>query len=263
MDGSETSNSKTALRRNLTSMRAELTYYLHHHISITDPNRENPGHVSARKPQTVIRHPCDSIPVFLLCSHELRHRSNLSYMFIRQSRSEPGLLSYSSFQPRLPHLVGGKRALAKLVPNLSGVSFAFVLDHHIRLKLRRYTSCCLVEKAHRVQCLCMQEIEVQESHRRQGHARQTIRALRRAAAEAGCVLVIEQVVSEYMHTLVKELDGVVFPPSMPTGIDGKGCNYWLPPSPVPGLHPHWQGVQRAVAVADSEMRITKGRLYLL
>merc|ERR1711879_1021145 len=84
-----------------------------------------------------------------------------------------------------------------------------------------------VEAGHCVSCLSLTNIAVDVQHRRQGHARSSLTALRHAAAEHSCVLIVENVVSKHMHSLINDLDGVSLPGSR---AGAHGCHYWLPPS---------------------------------
>ena len=77
-------------------------------------------------------------------------------------------------------------------------------------------------------CLSLTNIAVEADHRRQGKARASVDALRRAAAEHRCVLIVENVVSKHMHALISDLNGRPLAGSRP---GANGAHYWLPPSP--------------------------------
>ena len=59
----------------------------------------------------------------------------------------------------------------------------------------------------KVPCLTLTNIHVERAARRQGHARRAVHALRTVAAGSGRALLVENVVSQKMHALVRDLGG--------------------------------------------------------
>ena len=101
------------------------------------------------------------------------------------------------------------------------------IDEHTHIKIRRYTSTRYLLPGQHVACVSLSNIEVHPDSRRRGHARQTLRTLRKACSDNNAVLVVENVVSSHMHTLCEQLGGAALFGSR-AGV--KGCNYWLPPT---------------------------------
>ena len=66
-----------------------------------------------------------------------------------------------------------------------------VLDDHTQIKLRKYSSTRFVAPGQAVSCLSLANIEVDPQFRRKGHARRSLLALRRAAADNNQVLIVE------------------------------------------------------------------------
>jgi len=104
----------------------------------------------------------------------------------------------------------------------------FVLSEHTQVSMRKFQSTRFVQPGHVVPCLSVANIEVSSQHRRQGHARRALRTLRQAASDNQSILIVENVVSVYMHALVHELDARALPGCRP---GARGCNYWLPLQP--------------------------------
>mmetsp|Transcript_15555 Transcript_15555/g.49904 ORF Transcript_15555/g.49904 Transcript_15555/m.49904 type:complete len:159 (+) Transcript_15555:35-511(+) len=77
----------------------------------------------------------------------------------------------------------------------------------------------------KVPCLTLTNIHVERAARRKGHARQAMHALRTVAAGSGRALVVQNVVSQKMHALVRDLGGQ---PLFGCRAGAKGCTYWLP-----------------------------------
>ena len=108
----------------------------------------------------------------------------------------------------------------------AGAPFS-TIDEHTHIKIRRYTSTRYFQPGQHVACVSLSNIEVHPDSRRRGHARQTLRTLRKACSDNNAVLVVENVVSSHMHTLCEQLGGAALFGSR-AGV--KGCNYWLPPT---------------------------------
>ena len=118
-------------------------------------------------------------------------------------------------------------ALAQQLGSSSGSTISCMLHGHTRVSLRRYDSTCW-SIGGVVPCLSLTNIEVDTSHRRQGHARTALAALKQVAGESRRLLVVENVVSPHMHAIIDDLQGQPLPGNR---VGAKGCHYYLPPSP--------------------------------
>ena len=114
-----------------------------------------------------------------------------------------------------------------------GTSHSVAFDEYTRMHVLRYNSTRFVGIDHRVPVLSLTNIQVDASQRRQGHARRAIGSLRVAAADNQHALVVENVVSQHMHKLVRSMDGRHMPGSRP---GANGCHYWIPSTP----HEQWE-----------------------
>lgn len=120
-----------------------------------------------------------------------------------------------------------RASLAEQLLATSGESISMLAGEHTRLHVRRVTSTCWCERGQVVPCLSLTHIQVNPNHRRQGHARETLRALHKVACDYRRVLIVDNVVSDHMHVLIGELGGKALPGSH---VGRKGCNYWIPAS---------------------------------
>lgn len=140
---------------------------------------------------------------------------------------------------------------------------AFVVDDHTQCKLRKFTSTRFVLPDKHVPCLSLSNIEVNKQNRRQGHARNTLKLLRSAAAQNNHVFVVEStrrahplnlcqrpsdwmpsldasprarsdVVSTHLHALIAEMNGESLPGYRP---GARGCSYWWPDQLAEGSWP--------------------------
>lgn len=151
--------------------------------------------------------------------------------------------STSSFYPDMPRVSTEKpEDLATFVRMLNGTAATrFILDGHAQ--------CCVslvhwyVAPRDKMACLTLNRIEVEQSHRRQGHARRCLKALCLAAGANRLGFVIYNVVSAHMHTLMSEFGGRCLPSTIRRGLDG--CSYLFPPDASAGAAPlHLVDVQR-------------------
>ena len=78
-----------------------------------------------------------------------------------------------------------------------------------------------------VKVLSLTNIAVDPSERRKGHARRAMLALHRYGRDEKCALIVENVVSDAMHTIIEELNGE---PLWGSRKGARGCHYWLPPT---------------------------------
>ena len=99
-----------------------------------------------------------------------------------------------------------ERTLAQRLSQQGGGNVLCTLDGHTKVSMKRFDSTRFTAGG-TVPCLSLTNIEVASSQRRKGHARTALRALSRVAADSSLVLIVENVVSQHMHTLVSELDG--------------------------------------------------------
>ena len=104
-------------------------------------------------------------------------------------------------------------------------SYSMTVDTYTRLSCRTYDSFVGMPQGCRVPVLSLTNIEVASSRRREGRARKALLALIRSACDNRRALVIENVVSEHMHSLIQDLDGEPFPGSR---AGARGCHYWIP-----------------------------------
>jgi hypothetical protein len=102
------------------------------------------------------------------------------------------------------------------------------VEEHTRLHVRSLASTVHCGPGQSVRCLSLTNIMTDLEHRRQGRARRALRALRAVAEEHSHALLIENVVSDHMHALVQDLDGVELPGHR---AGRRGCNYWMRPDP--------------------------------
>ena len=95
-------------------------------------------------------------------------------------------------------------------------------------------------------CLSIQHIEVQERHRREGHARRAIASMREHAANAGLPLIVEDVISEHMLKLLTMEFGAESLGSRRCG-EELGCDFHVPGAPEGRAMTHVRlcGAQRA------------------
>ena len=131
-----------------------------------------------------------------------------------------------AFHAALPRVRSGEAS--RVLGSMHSEHFTMILDDHTQVKLRKYTSTRDVMPGSVVQCLSLSNIDVAVSQRRRGHARRALRTLRSAANQNNQVLVVENVVSEHMHTLISQMEGTALSGQRP---GAKGCTYWLPPKP--------------------------------
>ena len=117
-----------------------------------------------------------------------------------------------------------KQRLAATPGNLVSVS----VGNHTALHLRRTESTAWCRQGQIVPCLSLTNIVVGSAHRRRGHARRTLEALHVACADEQLVLLVENVVSEHMHTIIDELNGEPLPGSR---AGRRGASYWVPSDP--------------------------------
>ncbi len=102
------------------------------------------------------------------------------------------------------------------------------LGGHTKVHVRVVDSTCFVAPGQTVPCLSLTNIQVAPEERRRGHARRALRALHGISRGLGRVLLVENVVSDHMHTLIGELKGRALPGST---CGRKGCNYYITPTP--------------------------------
>lgn len=137
----------------------------------------------------------------------------------------PGILDNT---PR--DVLASAESLALQLGAAAGDNINCVLEGHTKLCIRRVDSTCFgghVGHSGKVPCFSLTNIAVDSQHRRQGHARRTLHALHRVSSQFSRVLLVENVVSDHMHTLIGELKGEPLPGSR---MGAKGCHYWVPPS---------------------------------
>lgn len=98
---------------------------------------------------------------------------------------------------------------------------------HTRLCIKRYNSQRDVPNGQTVKVLSLTNIAVDPSERRKGHARRAMLALHRYGRDEKCAFIVENVVSDAMHTIIEELNGE---PLWGSRKGARGCHYWLPPT---------------------------------
>ena len=119
--------------------------------------------------------------------------------------------------------------LARQLVINSGPIVSCDIDGHTQMSLRIFDSPRFAtEVGGTAQCLSLTNIEVSSSFRRQGIARTTLSALSLVAGDSRRALIVENVVSEHMHTLISELNGK---PLYGCRLGSRGCHYFIPPSP--------------------------------
>ena len=144
----------------------------------------------------------------------------------RRSTSEPELLCLPYFHPLVPRVAKNIVAVSSMLHSIDGRESSWVIASlHTRLCLARFK--WYVSAEHRVPCVALKYIEVDEPHRRQGHARQALMLLRLAAADNRLGLVIQDVVSPHIESIVQSLDGRRLPGGSGRGA-GREINYWIP-----------------------------------
>ena len=145
----------------------------------------------------------------------------------RRAQSLPTSGRGVSFYPSLPRISAGSAELSGLLLKLDSRTMSCVLADHTRLSLARFK--WFVSSKNRVACVSLEHIEVEDSQRRKGHARRAVNMLSLAAADNHLALVVQNVVSEHMHDLVRDLGGRCLPGDSQYG--QKGAHYWIPPAP--------------------------------
>ena len=151
---------------------------------------------------------------------------HLLYLFplMRTAALAVVLATVSGFHPSLPRL--NSRDARTALGRMPGEHFVAVLDDHTHIKMRKFKSSRFVMPGTVVPCLSLSNIEVSPQQRRRGHARRALLSLRTAASANQHLLIVENVVSDHMHSLIQSLDGAPLPGCRP---GAKGCNYMLPP----------------------------------
>ena len=164
--------------------------------------------------------------------HQLQPRSQ-SAPHARQAAAAtaPLELNLPTFHPALPRISAASAGLATLLQVLAdGQTRQCVLDEHTRLCLAR-VRWWVAASSRGVPCVLLQNIEVDPPHRQCGHARRALLSLCRAAGDGRLALIVYNVTSQHMHTLVRTLDGVRLPET--AGRSARdGCSYWLASGPA-------------------------------